>query len=100
MVGLEDNSLAILLLPLLFFIAEHEVTQCGTSLWPVWVCCPGCVPSPSPAHPQPTHGGTGRVEKRGSREAVPAGFSDSRNPGVLSALFQPQTPTTAPYGLR
>ena len=36
------------------FIAKHDVIWSGISLWSVWVSCPGCVPSQSLAHPQPT----------------------------------------------
>lgn len=83
-VSLEDNHPTILLLlPLLVFLAERQVPWCGMSLWPAWVSCPDCVPSPSLL----LHGGMGRVEKRGSLRAVQGGLSNSRNTGVGSALF-------------
>ena len=32
----------------------HDVIWCGISLWPVWVSCPGCVPSQLLVHLQPS----------------------------------------------
>jgi len=37
------------------FIAEHDIIQCGPSLWSAGISCPGCVPSQCPVHPQSTH---------------------------------------------
>ena len=35
------------------FIVHHDVTWYGISLWPVWVSCPGCVPSQLLVYCQP-----------------------------------------------
>lgn len=37
------------------FIAEHDVIWYRTSLYSIWVSCPGCVASQPLIHPQPTH---------------------------------------------
>jgi len=35
--------------------AQHDIIRSGTSLWPVWVSCPCCAPSPLLGHLQPPH---------------------------------------------
>jgi len=37
------------------FIADHNVIQCGTSIWPVCISCPASVPSQLLVHPQLPH---------------------------------------------
>lgn len=37
----------------LAFIAKHGGILYAISLWPIWVTCPGCVPSKILVHPQP-----------------------------------------------
>lgn len=48
------KSAPLLLLLSLSFYCWADIILHGISIWPVWVSCPGCVPSQDPAHLQPT----------------------------------------------
>ena len=37
------------------YIVQHDVRWYGIPLWPVWVSCPGSVPSQLLLHPWPAH---------------------------------------------
>lgn len=64
------------------FLAGHDITWWGTSLWAVGGCCPGCVPSPPPVHSQPPRW-WGSEERQRPRVCV----SNKSSIGMLWTLF-------------
>ena len=69
-------------------IAKHDTTWCGTSPWPAWASCPGCVPSQLLVHPQTP---PGRAEWGAVALALCKQCSaTTTNINVLSLLFSSQ----------
>lgn len=82
--------------PSLSFYIWADIIWHGISLWLIWVCCPGSVPSQDLAHSQSLAGGR---MLRASADAAPALPSSSQNTGVLPAPFWVPMQSTAPWGL-
>lgn len=77
------------------FIAEHDDT------WPVWVSCPGCVPSHLLVHPQPPHwqGSMRSWKVLGSVALRKHCSATTENSGVLALLLPSKVQNTTSYEL-
>ena len=79
--------------PFFFFppplYAEHDVIWYAISLWPVWVSCPGYVPSQLPVH----------LAVRKTEKSSTDCLATTKNMSMLSTLFSSQIQNTALHQL-